>query len=57
VDLDPEDLLDDEDPPAPKRRSLLGHDIDVLAVFLKRTIAVGTAAGMIHHVLHRLGVL
>jgi hypothetical protein len=48
--LDPDKF---EGPEPRNRQSLLGHDLDVLATFLKRIAALGALMGFLHHFILR----
>jgi hypothetical protein len=43
-------MADEPTPPPPrKRQSLLGHDLDLLAIYVKRAAALGAVLGFLHH--------
>jgi hypothetical protein len=35
--------------PAPKKRSLLGHDLDILSNVIRRWSGIGAAIGVLNH--------
>jgi hypothetical protein len=48
---EPDRFDDGEEPRRP--RSVLGHDLDVLAVFFKRLASLGALMGFLHHFILR----